>query len=332
MEAARVVVAGGTGFLGTALCNSLAAAGHRVVVLTRKRVTAALDPAQAARPHPGVHLASWTPDGTTGPWKAFLDGAGAVVNLAGESLAARRWTPGTRRRIRDSRLDATRSLVEAIRVCERPPVVFISGSAVGYYGTHSEQVLTESSPAGSDFLAELCLEWEATAAYAARSVQRFVALRTGLVLDREGGALARMTLPFRLFAGGRLGSGRQPISWIHRDDWTGMVRWAIESPSVTGPLNATAPNPVTNIEFAEALGAVLRRPAWLPVPAPALRLLIGEMADALLLGGQRAVPRRALELGFRFRYERVRDALEAVLGRSPSRAGDNTTPGSDRRS
>jgi hypothetical protein len=262
-----------------------------------------------------VRLAHWTPDGTAGPWAAFLDGAAAVVNLAGESIAGGRWSASRKGRLRDSRFDATRSLVAGLAACPSPPAVFLSGSAVGYYGTQGDEPLTEGAPSGADFLADLCVEWETIAGRAAGSVGRIVVVRTGLVLDRAGGALPAMIAPFKLFAGGPLGSGAQYISWIHSDDWVGLVTWAMGQPAVSGPINATAPGPVTNREFTRTLGAVLGRPAWLPAPALALRALLGEMADALLLGGQRVVPDRARALGFRFRYPELRPALESLLRR-----------------
>jgi hypothetical protein len=313
MPPTRIIVAGGTGLLGRTLSDQLAADGHDVIVLTRQPSSVTVDPEHAATTHAGVRLAHWTPDGTAGPWAAFLDGAAAIVNLPGESLAAGRWSAAPKDRRRNSRLDATRSLVAALAACASPAGVFVSGSAVGYYGSRADEPLREDSPPGTDFLAQLCVEWEAAARRAAAYSSRVVLVRTGLVLDREGGALPRMIAPFKLFAGGPMGSGSQYISWIHIDDWVALASWAIAGAPVNGPLNATAPNPVTNREFAQAVGTVLGRPAWLPAPAFALRALLGEMADALVLGGQRVTPARALDLGFRFRYPQIRAALESVL-------------------
>jgi len=316
MPPTRIVVAGGTGLLGRALSDRLAAAGHDVIVLTRHPSSVTVDPSGAVTTHAGVRLAQWTPDGTAGPWAGFLDGAAGVVNLAGESIAAGRWSSMQKARLRESRIDATRSLLAGLAACATPPGAFVSGSAVGYYGTRGDEPLTENSPAGSDFLAALCVEWEAIARQAAAYSRRVVVVRTGLVLDREGGALPRMAAPFRFYVGGPIGSGSQYVSWIHIDDWVALVTWAIADPSVSGPINATAPNPVTNREFAQAVGAVLDRPAWLPAPAIALRALLGEMADALLLGGQRVIPERAVALGFRFRQPELMPALQSVLHRS----------------
>ena len=312
MPPTRIVVAGGTGLLGRALSDHLAAAGHDVIVLTRQPSSATVDPADANPTHAGVRLVQWMPDGTAGPWTVFLDGAAAVVNLAGESIGAGRWTAAQKKRLRASRLDATRSLAAALPACGMAPGVFVSASAVGYYGVRGEEPLTEKAPPGADFLAQLCAGWEGEA----RKAQfhgRLVLVRSGVVFDREGGALSRMVAPFRLFAGGPLGSGKQYLSWIHIEDWVALVGRAIADASVEGPINATAPNPVTNRDFAREVGQVLGRPAWLPAPAFALRALLGEMADALLLGGQRVMPARALDLGFQFRYPQVRAALESVL-------------------
>lgn len=313
MPPTRIVVAGGSGLLGRALSDALAAGGHDVIVLTRQASSVTVDAGHADTTHAGVRLAHWTPDGSTGPWAAFLDGAAAVVNLAGESIGGGRWSASRKHRLRDSRLNATRSLVAAIDASRTPPAVFVSASAIGYYGTAGDEPLTEDSPAGSDFMGRLCADWEAEARCAVGRSCRVVLVRSGLVLDAEGGALPRMLLPFKLFAGGPLGTGAQYMSWIHVDDWVALVSWAIRDAPINGPLNATAPNPVTNHKFAREAGRVLGRPAWLRTPALALRVLLGEMADSLLLGGQRVIPARALELGFRFRYPELGPALESAL-------------------
>jgi uncharacterized protein (TIGR01777 family) len=298
----RIVIAGGTGFLGTPLTAALTAEGHDVVTLSRG----------AARGGPGARV-TWTPNGEAGAWATVVDGAGAVVNLAGESIAGRRWSEAQKQRILDSRLQATRSLVAAMQRAAAPPPLFVSGSAVGYYGPCGDEIVTEESPAGSDFLAHVCVQWEAEAARAVSGRTRVVCIRTGLVLEKDGGALPQMALPFKLFAGGPVGSGRQYMPWIHRDDWIGLVRWTIATAAATGPVDATAPNPVTNAEFARALGRVLHRPAFMPAPGFALRLLLGEMADALLLSGQRAVPAKAMRLGYTFKYTDLDRALRAIF-------------------
>jgi uncharacterized protein (TIGR01777 family) len=301
----KIVVAGGTGFLGVPLVSLLARDGHDVVVLTRES-------------HNGgsakLSRVTWTPNGESGAWASAIDGAGAVVNLAGESIAGKRWSAAQKQRIRDSRLEATRSLTTAIREAKNPPPVFVSGSAIGYYGPLGDQRVAEDAPPGSDFLANVCVEWEREAARAADRT-RLVCVRTGVVLEKDGGALPEMLPPFKFGVGGPVGSGRQYWAWIHRDDWLGLVRWALATPAVSGPLNATAPNPVTNAEFARALGRAMHRPAFMPAPAFALRLMLGEMADSLLLTGQRVVPAKATQSGFTFKYAQLDDALRAIFTR-----------------
>lgn len=287
----RVVIAGGTGFLGTALAQSLRADAHHVTVLTRR-------PQSAGQ-------VSWNDAA------AAIDGADAVVNLAGEPLDAGRWTDARKQRILNSRLDATNAIVAAINAVPRAPGVLVSASAIGIYGPLADQPVTEDAAPGDDFLASVCVAWE-RAARAAEERTRVVLLRTGLVLDRHHGALPRLALPFSLFAGGPMGSGRQWWSWIHVADWVGLVRSAIAVGGVAGPVNLTAPQPVTNREFAATLGQVLARPALLPAPGFALRLLLGEMADALILSGQRVLPQRAIEAGYAFRFPALEPALRDI--------------------
>ena len=300
----NVVIAGGSGFLGSALARALAAEGHEVVILTRHAVSGA-----PSLPH--VSMVSWTPDGNSGPWARVIDGATAVINLAGESIAARRWSSAQKQKLRDSRLLATRSLNGAILRASRKPV-FISGSAVGYYGDRGDETLTESSAPGTDFLANLAKDWEAVAGEISH-MTRVALVRTGIVLDREGGALPKMLPPFRMFAGGPLGAGTQYMPWIHKDDWVRLVAWMITAEGARGPVNATSPSPVTNAEFSKALGRAMKRPSLLPAPAFALRIALGEMADALLLSGQRALPVRATDLGFSYRYSNIDEALASIL-------------------
>jgi uncharacterized protein (TIGR01777 family) len=302
----KIVIAGGTGFLGRPLADALAAEGQDVVVLSRT----------PSHSRAAARFVPWTPDGSAGAFAGEIDGASAVVNLAGEPIAAKRWSADQKRRILESRVNATRSLVEAIRRAANPPGVFVSGSAVGYYGPLGDQVAPEETPAGSDFLASVSVQWESEACRAASDRTRVVCLRTGLVLEQDGGALPKMLPPFKLFAGGPVGSGRQYWPWIHRDDWIRLVQWAISAGAVSGPVNGTAPNPVTNREFAGALGRALHRPAIMPAPAFALRLMLGEMADALLLSGQRAIPAKAQREGFTFRYATLEEALRAAFRES----------------
>ncbi len=308
----KIVIAGGTGFLGSPLAEMYAEEGHDVRVLTRSLTPGDTrhDPGTGV---PGITRVGWTPDGSAGPWSAVVEGADAVVNLSGESLGSRRWSPRAKVEFRDSRLLATRSLVSAIGAAHAAPAVFISGSAVGYYGARDAQPITEKDPPGSDFLARLCVEWEQEAQTVQRPDTRVVLLRSGIVLERSGGALKEMMKPFRFFAGGRLGSGRQYMSWIHRLDWIEIVRWIVQTPSVTGPVNATAPHPVTNRHLTRALGRAMRRPGLVPVPGFALKIVVGEFAESLLTG-QRVVPAHAQRAGYHFRYPEIEMAFRGMFG------------------
>ena len=300
----QIGLAGATGFLGTPLVRALAADGHGLVLFTRR-----------PQRRTGVREVEWHPDGTVGAWAGALDGLDAVINLAGESIAGRRWTPARKAALTESRLLVTRSLTTAIARTGRPPRTLVSGSAVGYYGPRGNELVTESDPAGDDFLARLAADWEHEAQAVEAVGTRVILLRTGLVLARDGGALAPMLLPFKLGLGGPMGTGDQFWPWIHRDDWIALVRFLLAHPSASGPVNATAPTPVTNATFAHTLARVLHRPALLRVPAFALRALMGEMADALIVKGQRVIPARALEMGFQFEYGELEPALLDVITR-----------------
>ena len=293
----QIVVAGGSGFLGTALVSRLRRDGHAVTVLTR---------------HPRrTQDVQWNPYGSSASWTHVLQNADAVINLAGAPIA-KRWTAAHKREIWNSRVLSTRTLVEAMKSVRRVPATLINASAVGSYGARGSEQLTEESAPGSGFLAALSTKWEKEALAAAPNA-RVVLLRTGIVLGKEGGALPRMALPFRFFAGGPLGSGRQYLSWIHRDDWTAMVSWALTAGAGSGPLNVTAPHPVTNLEFARTLGRVLRRPAFIPTPTFALRLVLGEMADAVVTG-QQVLPAKAHAFGFEFTHPELEGALRSIYG------------------
>ena len=293
----NIVVSGGSGFIGTALVRALLARGDDVAVLSR-------NPAKVR-------------EGRGVGWAAVNDAvrdADAVVNLAGENVGDGRWTDARKQRILQSRLTATRKLVEAMRAAPERKRVFVSASAVGYYGLHGDEVLDESAPNGGGFLAEVTRQWEA-AAREGEAFARVVVLRFGVVLAADkGGALAKMMLPFRFGAGGRVGSGRQWMSWIERGDLVRMILWALENEAVRGVYNATAPQPVTNRELTRVLGRAMHRPAFLPAPAFALRLLFGRMADEILLGGQRVLPARAAREGFVFEYPNLDRALAHALG------------------
>jgi uncharacterized protein len=308
----KVVIAGGSGFLGRPLAEIYAEDGHQVTNLTRRLAPAASE-YEAGTGLPGITHVGWNPDGSTGPWAAAIDGADLVVNLSGESIAARRWSPEQKKKIRESRVSATRSLVAAIRGATRPPGVLISGSAVGYYGPRGNEPITEHEAPGNDFLAETAVAWEHEARSAEGTGVRVAVVRTGVVIERGGGALPRMMTPVKLFAGGPIGSGRQYVPWIHRADWLELVRWLAKTPQARGPFNATAPEPVPNRVFMKALARALRRPSWMPAPAFGLRLMLGEMADSLILTGQRAVPSRALEHGFRFHLPQIDQAMRAIF-------------------
>lgn len=292
-----IVVAGGSGFLGRKLVRRLEQDGHAVTVLTRR-------PTRSAD-------VEWNPDGSPGSLARHLDGKDAVINLAGEGIADRRWTAARKAALRNSRLQATRTLVRAVGQCEHPPALFISASAVGYYGPSGDEPITESSPPGSDFLAQLCVEWEQEARVVESAATRLAVVRTGLVLDRDGGALAKMLLPFKLGLGATLGSGDQFMSWIHVEDWTALVSWIVQNDRAAGTFNATAPAPVTNRTFTRTLARVLRRPALLHAPAFALRAALGDMATVLVTG-QRVLPASAEQIGFRFAHRTLEPALRSL--------------------
>jgi len=293
-----IVIAGGSGFLGRRLRAHIDAAGGRALTLSR-------------RPPTDAGTINWTPDGSAGPWATALEGADAVVNLAGENLADHRWTEARREQILKSRVLATRSLARGIAACARPPGVLVSGSGAGYYGPHGDEIVTEATPAGADFLAGVCVEWEREAQTVKSARTRVAIMRSGLVLDRRDGALAKMLPPFRLGLGATLGSGSQYMPWIHVDDWCAMAQWAIANPGASGPFNATAPEPETNRIFTSTLARVLGRPAIFRAPAFVLRAALGKLSTVLLTG-QRAVPVRAEQLGFRFTHRTLEAALRSL--------------------
>jgi uncharacterized protein (TIGR01777 family) len=250
--------------------------------------------------------------GSLGAWEGALDGADGVINLTGESIAAGRWTQRRKDTIRLSRIKTTQALVAAIAKAKEKPKFLLNASAVGYYGPHGDEVLTEESGPGNDFLSRVCVEWEEEAKRAESYGLRVIRLRTGIVLGRGGGALAKMVPPFKLFAGGPLGTGRQWMSWIQIADEVGLILFLMDNPDAHGAVNATAPNPTTMKEFCKTLGQVLGRPSWAPVPAFVLRLLLGEMAD-MLLTGQRVLPAAAQRLGYSFHYPTLYEALQACM-------------------
>lgn len=298
----RVVVAGGTGLVGRPLVQALTDLGIPVAVLTRHPGALRLPAGAAAH--------SWE------NLRALLEGADAVINLAGEGIADRRWSAARKAAIQDSRLQTTARLVEAMRICAKPPAALVNASAIGYYLPQGEAIVDEEAGPGQGFLAEVCQRWEAEAMAALAFGVRVACLRIGVVLAREGGALPKMALPVKVCAGCKLGSGRQGLSWIHRDDLVAMLVEAARNPAWEGPFNATAPAPLSNGAFTRLLARRLRRPL-LPVPGflttAATKLLLGEMAEALLLQGALVIPARAQALGFRFRFPTAASALEDLL-------------------
>ncbi len=299
----RIIIPGGSGLIGSLLIPALLADGHEVWVLSRRpeRVT----------PPGSAQVAAW--DGRTGKgWEHVLDGSDVIINLTGENLAAGLWTKERLQRIHDSRVYPGNAILDGLKRVSSRPAVLVQQSAMGIYGTSLAQTFDESSPPGSDTPARVCIDWEA----ATRPVEDFgirrIVLRTGLFLTRQGGVLPRLMLPFQLFAGGPLGSGRQWYSWIHYRDWIEAVRFFIKNDQAQGAFNLTAPEPVTNAEFGRTLAWVMRRPYLLPAPAFALRLVLGKMSS-MVLEGQRVIPKRLLGSGFQFRFSKLHPALEDIL-------------------
>lgn len=297
----KVLISGATGLVGTALSQALRDRGDAPVTLTRS-------PDRAEGPAVG-----WDPN------RSELDlgdveGFDAVVHLAGESIASGRWTAEQKRRIQESRTKGTALLADALARADAPPSVFVSASAIGFYGDRGDEPLEETADPGKTFLAEVCMAWEAAAEAARQAGVRVVHPRIGVVLAADGGALPKMLLPFKLGMGGRIGSGDQYMPWVGLDDVVGLILHAIDHAEVRGPMNVTAPEPVTNAAFTRALGKVLGRPTFVPLPAFAAKLALGEMADELLLSSARVLPRVALDTGYRFRFSDVETCLRATLG------------------
>ena len=298
---ARVLVSGSSGLIGSALVPQLQSAGHEVIRLVR-------------RPPVGPGEIFWDPDREQLD-SAALAGIDAAVNLAGYGIAERRWNEEVKALIRNSRVQSTRLLAQTLARLQPKPRVLVNASAIGYYGNRGSEELTESSPPGNDFLAQVCQEWESATAAAAEAGIRVVCCRLGVVLSDRGGALAKMRLPFLLCLGGRIGSGQQYWSWIHIADAVRAFQFVLENESVQGPVNFVSPQPVTNAEFTRTLGRVLRRPTLFPMPGFMARLVFGEMADALFLSSARAVPRKLQEQGFTFDYPQLESALRHLLQR-----------------
>jgi uncharacterized protein (TIGR01777 family) len=305
----RVFLTGGTGLIGSRLIGALRKRRDEVVVLTRRP--------EAARQKlpPGCDVVEGDPM-QAGDWMRSVEACDAVVNLAGENIFGHRWNAAFKELLRDSRLKSTQNVVQALgrtaKKADGTPKVLVNASAIGYYGPHGDEELTEASPAGDDELARLCVVWEGAARTAEPLGVRVAFLRIGVVLDREGGALKQMLTPFKMFAGGPVGSGKQIMSWIHHEDMVGLFLTALDIRDAKGPINGTAPQPVTNKEFARALGRVLSRPSFMPTPGFMLRVMLGEVAGVVLTG-QRVLPRRAVELGYTFKYPEVEGALANLL-------------------
>jgi uncharacterized protein len=300
----RVLVTGASGFIGSALCDALLARGDTVVGLSR-------DPQRARGSNPSVVWHAWEPTLERPPAAAF-ENVDGVVNLEGEKIN-QRWTDDAKRRIMESRRTGTRNLVAAIAALERKPRVLVNQSAIGFYGDRGEAIVDESAESGEGFDAGVVREWEAAAREAEGAGLRLVIVRTGHVLDPRGGLLAELLPPFKLGVGGPLAGGRQYMSWVHIDDEIGILLWALDNEKVSGVVNSTAPNPVTNRELSRAIGRALHRPAAMPVPGFALDLKFGREFGEVLRGGQRVVPRRALDLGYEFRYGEIHSALQSLV-------------------
>ncbi len=303
--AKRTIISGATGFIGRALCRELYG-DYEVVALSRDANRAADAIGRYAK------VLEWDAR-TASVWAGQVEGAHAVINLAGESVARGRWTQAKRDSIMQSRTSSATAMVDAVAAAGDKPSVFIQGSAVGYYGSRGDEILHGDSPPGTTFLADVCRRVESIGARVEKSGIRYVAIRTGMVLGLHGGALPRLMTPFRFFLGGRIGSGKQWISWISLEDEVRAIRFLIENPSLRGSFNLTSPHPVTMKQFVRILGKVLHRPAWTVLPGFAVRLALGQMADEVLLASQRAIPRRLIDAGFEFRHPELKTAFEAII-------------------
>ncbi|MGD1043864.1 MAG: TIGR01777 family oxidoreductase [Bacteroidota bacterium] len=301
----KVIIAGGSGLVGRKLIEELLRGQHVVTMLSRR-------PERTEKIFPRATIKFWdakTNDGLTD----VLEGADAVINLTGESIAAKRWTHIQKERILSSRIESTQALVDAIKQTKRKPSVLLNASAVGYYGNVPESEVTEASPRGAGFLADVCALWEVEALKVREFGVRVVLLRTGIVLDKNGSALQKLLLPFRLFIGGPLGSGKQWFPWIHLQDEVRAILFAMENEHITGSINLAAPESVRMMEFCRKLGKILHRPSWVHVPAFVLKCALGEMAEPLLLDGQKVIPQKLIDARFEFQFPKLEDALRDLL-------------------
>ncbi|MEC4984640.1 MAG: TIGR01777 family oxidoreductase [Oscillatoria sp. PMC 1068.18] len=307
----KVAITGGTGFVGTRLVEKLNSQGEQILILTRNETRAKrIFPASA---YQNIEIVEYTPQ-ESGDWQRAIAGCDAVVNLAGEPIADERWTPQVKQKILQSRQLGTRKIVEAISKAEPKPSVLVNASAIGYYGTSETATFNENSPPGNDFLAEVCQAWEAEAEKVKPAGVRLAILRLGIVLG-DGGALAKMLTPFKLYAGGPIGDGKQWFSWIHREDLVNLIITALNNQNIQGTFNATAPNPVRMNQLCQALGEVMNRPSWLPVPGIALELLLGE-GSKLVLEGQEVIPKQTQATGFEYQYPTIKPALAQIVANS----------------
>ncbi len=301
----RILVTGATGVIGRALSQKLVGEGHEIVVLSRRP--------ESARVAPGAEVYGWEPEAGPPPPQVW-NGLDAVIHLAGEPVSSLRWTSEQKRRIRESRLRGTKNLVDGMKLADSAPKVWVGASAVGYYGDRGDHNLDERSAPGRGFLSDICREWELESGRAQELGARTAFVRIGVVLSKTGGALEKILLPFRLGMGGRLGSGSQWFPWIHINDIVGIIKHALLTPSVIGPINGAAPGIVTNADFTKELASVLHRPVFFPVPEFALKIAMGEMAE-IVLASQRVIPKVALDTGYVFQYPNLRPALEDLLNR-----------------
>ncbi|MDJ0677651.1 MAG: TIGR01777 family oxidoreductase [Calothrix sp. MO_167.B42] len=305
----KIAITGATGFVGSHLVAKLQKEGHQVVVLTRD--TSYGHKVFPSSAFPNVEIVNYTPT-VLGPWQNSISGCDSVINLAGESIAEGRWTEGKKQSILQSRQLTTQNIVTAIANAEHKPSVLINASAIGYYGTSETATFTETSPSSNDFLGSVCQAWEAEAQKVSDVGVRLVILRLGIVLAGDGGALAKMITPFKMFAGGPIGSGNQWFSWIHRDDLVNLILQAVTDTNMSGVYNATAPNPVRMKELSQTMGTVMNRPSWLPVPGFAIEALLGDGA-IVVLEGQQVLPERTLTTGFKYQYPNLQGALTQIL-------------------
>jgi hypothetical protein len=303
----RIIVAGGSGFIGSEVIRKLLVSKHQVVLLSRNPSSVRLQQNDSLR------IVQW--DGKAiGDWSEFMNGADAVINLSGENIATKRWSQKQKACLINSRIEPTKAIIQSINKAEKKPRVLINASAVGYYGNHGAGDVTESQHYGDDFLSDLCLRWEHEAMEADKSGLRVVLLRIGIVLEPSGGALKKMLIPFKLFIGGPLGSGKQWFPWIHREDVINIILFSLENVSLSGAVNVASPAPVTMKEFASSLGRVMGKPSWIPVPSLVLKMGLGEMSE-MLLGGRRIIPKKLLDNGFVFRYPDLEKALRVLMNK-----------------